>query len=125
MAKGSSEAKGSQAKGRALRWQVVSATFERSAPRLADCPEGDLPEIAADLAEVALRGGAGDVREHRDAGRHGRHQGKLQQALEHREARHRLGRIGGLAQQHVDQAEFARGEHVAQGRRKAEGQDQP
>ena len=41
MAKGSSEAK-----GRAPRWQVVSATFERSAPRLADCPEGDLPEIA-------------------------------------------------------------------------------
>jgi GTP-binding protein len=31
---------------RAPRWQVVDATFELSAPKLADCPTGDLCEIA-------------------------------------------------------------------------------
>lgn len=35
-----------QAGKRAPRWQVVDATFELSAPKLADCPEGDLCEIA-------------------------------------------------------------------------------
>lgn len=31
---------------RAPRWQVVDAVFETSAPNLATCPPGDLPEIA-------------------------------------------------------------------------------
>jgi GTP-binding protein len=37
---------GKQAGKRAPRWQVVDAVFELSAPKLADCPPGDLCEIA-------------------------------------------------------------------------------
>jgi GTP-binding protein len=37
---------GKQASKRAPRWQVVDANFELSAPKLADCPPGDLCEIA-------------------------------------------------------------------------------
>lgn len=37
---------GNRANKRAPRWQVVDASFELSAPKLADCPAGDLYEIA-------------------------------------------------------------------------------
>ena len=35
-----------QAGKRAPRWQVIDAAFELSAPKLGDCPTGDLSEIA-------------------------------------------------------------------------------